>query len=37
MADELAVSPCVVLPEVTDQESRLLLKTVNVVMNNKIA
>jgi hypothetical protein len=36
MVDELAANPCVVLPEVTEQESRLLLKAVNVVTNNTI-
>jgi hypothetical protein len=34
MSDELAANLCVVLPEVTEQESRLLLNTVHLVMNN---
>jgi hypothetical protein len=36
MKDELTAERCVVLPEVTEQESRLLLKTIDLVINNSM-
>jgi hypothetical protein len=34
MKDELTAESCAVLPEVTEQESRLLLKTIELIINN---